>query len=133
VREEAAESLAYLCSSRAIPPLISVLTDPHVGIRFWAVFALGNIRSPPSFRQTDRSVVPALESTLSDDAVPPGNWWSVAREALAMLGHLDPPEARYRDQLVEEIQRVIDDPNASPEDRRWASYYAPQPDSSGKY
>jgi HEAT repeat protein len=41
VREEAAESLAYLNSSRAIGPLISVLAEPDVRIRFWAVFALG--------------------------------------------------------------------------------------------
>src|SRR6202023_668179 len=39
VREEAAESLACHHSSRAIPPLISVLTEPDVRIRFWAVFA----------------------------------------------------------------------------------------------
>jgi HEAT repeat protein len=131
VRAEAAESLANLYSSRAIPPLISVLTDSDVRIRFWAVFALGSIRNRRTFRHTDRSVIPALEAMLSDHAVPPGNWWSVAREALAMLGELDPPEERYRDQLAHEIQRVVDDSNASPEDRRWVKFYAPQAESLG--
>jgi HEAT repeat protein len=49
VREEAAESLAYHDSSRAIPPLISVLTDSDVRLRFWAVFALGSIRNRRTF------------------------------------------------------------------------------------
>jgi hypothetical protein len=124
VREEAAESLAYQGSSRAIPPLISVLMEPDVRIRFWAVFALGSIRNRHTFRHTDRSIVPALESMLADHAVPPGGWWSVAREALAMLGKLDPPEARHVDQLAKEIERVMADPNASLEDRRWAESYS---------
>ncbi|HXI41408.1 MAG TPA: HEAT repeat domain-containing protein [Bryobacteraceae bacterium] len=123
VREEAAESLAYLDSSRAIPPLISILTDPEVRIRFWAVFALGSIRNHRTLRHADRRVVSAMEAMLSDHAVPPGNWWPVAREALAMLGQLDPPEEGYRDQFVRDIQRVVDDPNSSQEDRRWAECY----------
>ena len=131
VRAEAAESLAYLYSSRSIPALISALADSHVCIRFWAVFALGSIRNRRTFRHTDRRVIPALEAMLSDHAVPPGNWWSVAREALAMLGELDPPEERYRDQLAPEIQRVVDDPNASPEDRRWAEFCGPKAEGLG--
>jgi HEAT repeat protein len=123
VREEAAESLAYLYSRRAIPPLISVLSDSDVRIRFWAVFALGSIRSRRTSRHSDRRVVPALMSMLGDPAIPPGNWWSVAREALAMLGNLDPPEERYRRLLAEELQRVQVDPESSPADRRWAESY----------
>jgi HEAT repeat protein len=123
VREEAAESLAYLGSSRAIPALISVLADSDSRIRFWAVFALGKIGNRRTFRHADRSVVPALESMLSDQAAPPGNWWSVAREALAMLWNLNPPEIRHRDRLIREIERVTKDPDASPEDRRWAGFY----------
>ena len=123
VREEAAESLAYLYSPRAIPALISVLSDADERIRFWAVFALGSICDRRTGRHTDRRVVPALESMLNDHAIPPGNWWSVGREALAMLGRLDPPEAGYREQLAREIRQVLDDPNSSPEDRRWAEGY----------
>jgi HEAT repeat protein len=40
VREEAAESLAYSDYQAAVPALISVLDEPDVRIRFWAVFAL---------------------------------------------------------------------------------------------
>jgi HEAT repeat protein len=43
VREEAAESLAYLHYAGVIPPLVSVLEEPDVRMRFWAVFALGKI------------------------------------------------------------------------------------------
>ena len=123
VREEAAESLAYLHSPRAIPGLIRALSDPDVRIRFWAVFALGSVRNRRTYLHTYRSVVPALEAMLADHAVPPGNWWSVGREALAMLGELDPPEARYRQQLAEETRRVLGDPASSPEDRWWAEGY----------
>ena len=123
VREEAAESLAYLHSPRAIPGLIKALSDPDVRIRFWSVFALGSICNRRTYRNTYRSVVPALEAMLTDHAVPPGNWWSVSREALAMLGQLDHPEARYRQQLTEETRRVLNDPASSPEDRRWAENY----------
>lgn len=123
VREEAAESLAYLHSQRSIAALISVLSDPDERIRFWAVFALGTICDRRTGRHTDRRVVPALESMLNDHAIPPGNWWSVGREALAMLGHLDPPEADYRERLANATQLVLEDPNSSPEDRHWAEGY----------
>jgi hypothetical protein len=48
-----------------------------------------------------------------------------------MLGELDPPEERYRDQLAHEIQRVVDDSNASPEDHRWAEFYGPKAEALG--
>jgi HEAT repeat protein len=110
VREEAAESLAYLDYPPAIPALISVLGEPDVRIRFWAVFALGSKSGSPR-------VVAALERMLPDEEVTPGNWWSVGREALAMLARLEP---EYQVKLEREIRRVFDDPNSSPEDRRWA-------------
>jgi HEAT repeat protein len=125
VREEAAESLAYSHSKAAIPALISTLADPHVGVRFWSVFALGGASQflKPG-RPERRAAVEGLESILADDAAPPGNWWSVGHEALAMLAHYCPPERQFEDQLVIEIQRIKDDPAASPEDRRWADCYA---------
>jgi hypothetical protein len=115
VREEVAESLAYSHYRPAIPPLISVLDEPDVRIRFWAVFALGGIGA-------DGQAIDALERMLSDEEVPPGNWWSVGREALAMLGSRDP---RYEVELADKIQRVLHDSNSSPEDLRWAECYAP--------
>jgi HEAT repeat protein len=117
-REEAAESLAYVGRRETIEPLISVLNDPDVRIRFWAVFGLGG-----SCR-ADARAVRALESRLDDDEVPPGNWWSVGREALAMLGSMHPPLANYTMRLDEETQRVFSDTDATVEDRRWAKGYA---------
>jgi hypothetical protein len=62
-----------------------------------------------------------LEKVLNDTEVAPG-WWSVGREAQAMIvGLRDDPSDQER--LQAEIRRVQDDPNASPEDRRWAECY----------
>lgn len=116
-REEAAESLSYVGTHETIEPLISVLGDPDVGIRFWAVFGLGG-----SCRGEARAVR-ALESVLNDNETPSGNWWSVAKEALGMLGSMHPPVADYAARLAVETQRVFDDPNATEADRRWAGTY----------
>jgi len=122
VREEAAESLAYLNYAQAIPALITVLDEPDVRIRFWAVFALGGIGQWQRERGgADPRVVAALEGVLSDEHVAPGNWWSVGREAFAMLGQLEPG---YRAKLGYETKRVLRDSNSSPEDLRWAEGYS---------
>lgn len=89
-------------------------------IRFWAVFALGGIGQWLQHGKGDARVAEALERMLPDKEVPPGNWWSVGREALAMLGNLEP---RFRDKVEEDTRRVLNDPNASPEDLRWAEGY----------
>jgi HEAT repeat protein len=120
-REEAAESLAYVGRRETIGPLISVLHDPDVRIRFWAAFGLGK-----SCRG-DARAVKALESILDDDEVPPGNWWSVGKEALAMLGSMDPPVADYRARLERETQHVFSNVDATVEDRRWAEGYTTDP------
>jgi hypothetical protein len=116
-REEAAESLAYVGRRETIEPLISVLNDPDVRIRFWAVFGLG------CSCRADVRAVKALESMLDDDEVPPGNWWSAGREALAMLGSMRPPAANYKMRLDAETQRVFSNADATVEDRRWAKGY----------
>jgi hypothetical protein len=127
VREEAAESLAYSRYEKAIEPLISVLAESDVRIRFWAVFALGGIGQQRTFalegggkNDPDPRVVRALESMLPDSETPPGNWWPVGREALAMLGSLEPG---YLSKLDHEARRVLSDPNSSPEELRWAEAY----------
>ena len=68
-------------------------------------------------------MIHTFEALLTDDAVPPGNWWSVGREAIAMLGALDPPSVDYTHELATEIQLIRDNPNASAEDRGWADCY----------
>jgi len=126
-REEAAESLAYVGTQETIYPLIAVLRDPDVRIRFWAVFGLGG-RGHWSAR-----TVQALESMLEDREVPPGNWWSVGKEALTMLANMQPPVADYEARLVAEAQRLLSDPNATVEDRRWAESYGRDENSNGVY
>src|SRR5258707_1157979 len=91
-----------LCSTQ--PSFISVLRDPDVRIRFWAVFGLGG-RGHRSAR-----TVRALESMLGDREVPPGNWWSVGKEALAMLASMQPSVADYEARLIAETQRLLLDP-----------------------
>lgn len=74
-----------------VDAMISVLGDPDVRLRFWAVFGLGGcVEDPRGFR--------ALESMLDDPEVTPGNWWSVGKEALAMLAKTD----AYRDRCEAE-------------------------------
>jgi len=120
VREEAAESLAYSHYSPAIVPLVSVLDEHDVRMRFWAVFALGGIGQWRVHHGADAGVVEALERMLPDREVAPG-WWSVGREALAMLSDLD---AQYRAKLDAETRRLLGDPNSSSEDLRWAEGYS---------
>lgn len=122
VREEAAESLAYLGCAGAVPALISVLDEPEVRMRFWAVFALGSLGRTLAPQHHGR-IVQALERMMRDEVVPPGNWWSVRLEALAMLGALTP---HHRQILQAEIDAVLSDREASPEDRRWAECYSTQ-------
>ena len=116
-REEAAESLSYVGTRETIQPVITVLRDPDVRIRFWAVFALGGRG------HQDARTVQALDSMLEDHEVPPGNWWSVGKEALAMLAGMQPPVSDYETRLMAARERVLSDPNATAEDRRWADAY----------
>jgi HEAT repeat protein len=124
VREEAAQSLAYVECPEAVPALISVLDEADARLRFWAVFALGARRTP----RADPRAVAALERMLSDEGVPPDGWWAVGKEALAMLGDLAP---EYRVRLDREIRRVFGNPNSAPEDRRWAELYGSH--DAGRY
>ena len=119
VREEAAESLAYVGTYQTIDPLISVMRrDPEAGVRFWAVFGLGG-----SGRGEAR-VEAALESMLTDTESPAGEWWPVGMEALAMLGAGRLSQNRYRALFIRELQRIQSDPDRATEgDRRWASFY----------
>jgi HEAT repeat protein len=116
-REEAAESLTYAGNLETIDAIISVLGDPDVRIRFWAVFGLGG-----SCRGDERAVK-ALESVLDDGETPPGNWWPVGKEALAMMAGPPSVQDHYGARLKDETQRIRADPKATDEERRWASCY----------
>ena len=125
VREEAAESLAYSYYTPAIPALTSVLAETDVRIRFWAVFALGGLgqwqlSKPGGGGPWPNRVIEALEPLLSDEEMPPGNWWPVGKEALAMLGRMEP---RYSAKLACETKRILSDSTSTPEDLRWAEGY----------
>jgi hypothetical protein len=66
-------------------------------------------------------IASASEKVLNDTEIALG-WWSVGREAQASIAGLRriPGE---RELLQSEIRRVFADPNAAPEERRWAECY----------
>ncbi|MBI4892485.1 MAG: HEAT repeat domain-containing protein [Acidobacteria bacterium] len=118
-REEAAESLSYVGTTDSLDALIAALSDPDVPIRFWAAFGLGGCS------HGEPRAIQALASILHDPHVPPGNWWSVGREALAALAGLPIlPHNPYRQRVATETAAILANPNATPEDRRWAEFYA---------
>ena len=122
VRGECAESLAYLRSRQAIPALIRSLKDASVHVRFWSVFALGQARGPSWGRIKGRGVEAALKSMLDDPAVLP-SYWSVGREALAMLAEGLPRGNRYEKRMRTQIAAILRTADAPPEDRSWAECY----------
>jgi HEAT repeat protein len=71
-----------------------------------------------------RETIEPLISVLHDpDEAPSGGWWSVGKEALAMLSSMRPPVADYQKRLATATQHVLSDGNATAEDRRWAEGY----------
>lgn len=120
VRAEAAEPLAYQYANRAIPALLEALRDPDPQLRYWAVFALGSVSHKHSERQRDPRVVPALESMLPDDAVPPAQWNSVGQEALAVLANPLHAQPKYAELYEQELERIRQDPDAPERLRKWA-------------
>jgi HEAT repeat protein len=81
IRGMAAEVLGNSYDSRAIAPLLEALADPEVEVRFWAVFALGELGA--------EAALPALyRLAASDEAVLPG-WWSVQQEARSSIALIE--------------------------------------------
>jgi HEAT repeat protein len=116
VREQAAESLGYSFSRRAMKPLIAALRDPSPRIRFWAVLALGQVAAA----HPEPAIGKALEGMLEDSECPSGGWWSIGLEALAMLAASN---SNYEPRLAERIQAIDANPNAPRQERRWADGY----------
>ncbi|MCI0713251.1 MAG: HEAT repeat domain-containing protein [Chloroflexi bacterium] len=74
VRGHIAEALINLdMRDKAIPALVSVLHDEDPSVRFWAVFALGEIGSMDE--------IPHLQKLIADDSPIP-HFHSVGREAM---------------------------------------------------
>ncbi|NDJ52947.1 MAG: HEAT repeat domain-containing protein [Chloroflexi bacterium] len=77
LRAQAAESLALLKATGAVPALIEALYDDHADVRFWAVFALGQIG--------DQRALPMLERLAQRDTQRTPGWWEVGLEAAAAI------------------------------------------------
>lgn len=120
VREEAAESLAYQNSNRAIPALLAAMQEQDERIRFWATFALGQLCNRHSRRQSDPRVVPALEARLGDHVTPEGQLNSVEQEALEALAYRNPPLPHYTAMYEAEKARIRSDPQSSAKQKGWA-------------
>jgi hypothetical protein len=119
VRERAIEMLHLQSHRETLDACAEALRSRTVTLRFWAAYTLGNL----GFSGTPLGAVAAsaLESVLGDPEVAPG-WWSVGREAQALIPVLRGDSAEQQ-RLQAEISRILEDPNAPPEDRRWAECY----------
>lgn len=103
IRAQAAESLAYrfgdrFCTDEHVRPdataalsaLRMALGDASPELRFWAAFALGQLR--------DAEALPALHALTADPTVVPG-WWTVGEEAadaITTTAGGEPPERMPR-------------------------------------
>ena len=76
-RAMVAEPLALLGDNRAVLPLIAALRDSAVEVRFWAAFALGELKDPQALPELER-----LAAT--DESIMPG-WGSVRDEAASAI------------------------------------------------
>jgi HEAT repeat protein len=77
VRGFVAEALTFYRQRQVVAGLIAVLSDPSAEMRFWAAFALGELRDPAALGALER-----LAGT--DDGTVPG-WGSVRDEAAAAI------------------------------------------------
>ena len=111
VRECATEMLHLHANRETAEACAKALDDEVASIRFWAAYTLGQI---PVFRKSLR------ELALDDTAVALG-WWSVGREAQAMIANLRGNGDKER--LQAEIHSVRQDPSASAGNHRWAECY----------
>lgn len=73
VRGMSAESLSNAGGKTAIPKLVQALSDSSIEVRFWCVFALGQI--------ADVQVLPELERLVSTDNASLDGWGTVSQEA----------------------------------------------------
>ncbi|MCY1063977.1 HEAT repeat domain-containing protein [Nannocystis sp. RBIL2] len=89
VRGMAAESLACIFDPRGIDELLLVLDDPSAEVRYWAVFALGQLG--------DASLIPWLRPLLADHECPPG-LIPISEEVAETIEELDTKERDRSDE-----------------------------------
>lgn len=77
IRGLVAEALADLKDRRAVVPLIEVLNDVSVEVRFWAIFSLGELG--------DEQALPELQKLVSTDTGVLSDWGSIKEEAFAAI------------------------------------------------
>lgn len=83
VRGGAIEALADIRNKEVLKPLIMLLSDPVPEVRFWAVFALGQLG--------EKSAIPALEKLKATDSSTVPGWRSIQQEceeAIQQLNHV---------------------------------------------
>lgn len=81
LRGEAAEALGYLADPGSLETLLRAAGDPAADVRFWAVFALGELR--------DERARPLLEEMARSDHAEVEGWWAVSKEARDALARFD--------------------------------------------
>ncbi len=81
LRSQAAEGLGNHWYRTAFPDLIKGLKDRNASIRFWSIFALGQIG--------DRRALPYLKRIAKTDKAKVPGWWSIRKEARDMIRSIE--------------------------------------------
>jgi HEAT repeat protein len=80
VRGQIAEAIGVLDAEKAsLPVLLNLLNDDSAEVRFWAIYALGELG--------DNDVIPSLEALVNDSSMVE-NWWTVGQEASETIQHI---------------------------------------------
>lgn len=80
LRGEAAEALGNIMDHRAIDPLIQTLDDDSVEVRFWSIFALGQLDA--------KKALPRLRKIARIDKATLRGWWSIKKEAIDAINNI---------------------------------------------
>lgn len=86
VRAQAAEVLGSRGERRALLPLLTALDDASVEVRFWAVFALGQLGDPYALA--------ALEGVAATDQAILPRWGPISKEAREAIQHIQDQQSR---------------------------------------